>query len=148
MEGLIKKKDNKKKIIIMAVIVLIIGIIVFITINRYNLLKNKGIGVDNDEVIVKDIKVDDFDEITVVNARVEKKGKASSIYVKVQNNTGEDMEECDLKLIVTDANNKVLTTSYIKNFKNLKIGDSREFQVSTNDDLSNASSYVVEKVKE
>ena len=58
------------------------------------------------------------------------------------------MDKSDLKLTIYDKDDKVLLTSYIKEFNDFKKEEEREFQVSTANDISSASKYVVEKVEE
>ena len=139
------KDNNKKKIILMIGIVLVLGIILFVILNRNNLFKN-GI-ILNNKPVVEDIEVNNnINELTVLSSRIERMGKVSSIFIKVKNNTDQEILESDLKLTIYDKDNKVLLISNINKVDKFNVGDEREFQVSTNNDISNATKYVVEKV--
>jgi len=142
----IKGLNNKNKILIIIGIVLVLGISIFIILNSNNIFK-KSVALDEDKLIVEKIKIDDFNEITVLDSRIEKLGKLSDIYVKVKNNTGSNIDKSNLKLTIYDKDNNLLLTSYINEFNNFNVGDEREFQVSTISDISNASKYIVERVK-
>ena len=150
---LINKDNNKikelfknKKVLIIIGIVLVIGLGLFFILNK-DIIKN-GFILDNGKPIVKEIKVDNkLKEISVISSRIESVGKFSSIFIKIKNNTGSDIDKSDLKLTIYDKNNKLLLTSYIKEFNDFKVNEEREFQVSTNSDISDASKYVVEKVE-
>ena len=88
MDKEIIKKNNKKKkrLIIIIGIILVIGIGLFIILNRDNLFKNNNISnniVANDnKPIVENIKVESDDEIIVVSSRIEKMDKNFSILDK------------------------------------------------------------------
>ena len=141
------KDNNKKKIILIIGIVLVLGIIIFVILNRNNLFKNGIILDNNNKPVVKDIEINNnINELTVLSSRIEKTGKVSSIFVKVKNNTDQEISESDLKLTIYDKDNKVLLISNINKVDKFNVGDEREFQVSTNNDISNATKYVVEKV--
>ena len=141
------KDNNKKKIILIIGIVLVLGIIIFVILNRNNLFKNGIILDNNNKPVVKDIEINNnINELTVLSSRIEKIGKVSSIFVKVKNNTDQEISESDLKLTIYDKDNKVLLISNINKVDKFNVGDEREFQVSTNNDISNATKYVVEKV--
>ena len=150
---LINKDNNKikelfknKKVLIIIGIVLVIGLGLFFILNK-DIIKN-GFILDNGKPIVKEIKVDNkLKEISVISSRIESVGKFSSIFIKIKNNTGSDIDKSDLKLTIYDKNNKLLLTSYIKEFNDFKVNEEREFQVSTNSNISDASKYVVEKVE-
>ena len=143
------KDNNKKKIILIIGIVLVLGIIIFVILNRNNLFKNGIILDNNNKPVVKDIEINNnINELTVLSSRIEKIGKVSSIFVKVKNNTDQEISESDLKLTIYDKDNKVLLISNINKVDKFNVGDEREFQVSTNNDISNATKYVVEKVTE
>ena len=142
----IKNINNKNKILIIIGIVLVIGIGLFIILNRDNIFKSNNKVAINDKPIVEEIKVADFNEITVVSSRIEKLGNIASIYVKIKNNTNDVIDNSNLKLTIYDKDNNILLVSYIENVKKLEIGDEVEFQVSTEKDLNDASKYVVEKV--
>ena len=87
MDKEIIKKNNKKKkrLIIIIGIILVIGIGLFIILNRDNLFKNNNTSnniVANDKPVVENIKVESDDEITVVSSRIEKMDKNFSILDK------------------------------------------------------------------
>ena len=114
----ILKIDNKKKIIIVSII-LIIGVVSSLLIIN----KNNNKLVLNDKPVVEDIKVDSkINEITVVSSRIEKSGKAFSIFVKIKNNTDSVIENSNLKLSILDKNNEVILVSIIENVPKLEIG--------------------------
>ncbi len=143
------KDNNKKKIILIIGVVLVLGIVIFVILNRNNLFKNGIILDNNNKPVVKDIEINNnINELTVLSSRIEKIGKVSSIFVKVKNNTDQEISESDLKLTIYDKDNKVLLISNINKVDKFNVGDEREFQVSTNNDISNATKYVVEKVSE
>lgn len=122
------------------------GIVLFTIINRNNIFKNNK-AIVNDKPEVENIKVDNtINEITIVNSRIEKLGKSSSIFVKIKNNTNDAINNSNLKLTIFDKDDNILLVSIIQNIDKLEIGDEREFQVTTSNDISNASKYVVEKV--
>ena len=133
------KLNKKVTTIIIVVIALLVLIISAIVIKK--IIPNK------EKTIVEKIKVNDFNELTVISSRIEKQGTLSSIFIKVKNNTDKAIENGSLKLTVYDKDDKVLLISNIENVKKLEVGDEVEFQVSTNKDMSNAKKYVVEKNK-
>ena len=141
------KDNNKKKIILIIGVVLVLGIVIFVILNRNNLFKNGIILDNNNNPVVKNIEINNnINELTVVNSRIEKIGKVSSIFVKVKNNTDQEISESDLRLTIYDKDNKVLLISNINKVDKFNVGDEREFQVSTNNDISAANKYIVEKV--
>ena len=88
------KDNNKKKIILIIGIVLVLGIIIFVILNRNNLFKNGIILDNNNKPVVKDIEINNnINELTVLSSRIEKTGKVSSIFVKVKNNTDQVISE-------------------------------------------------------
>lgn len=136
---------NKKKIIIGVLIIIVIGLGIFIILNN-NKNKDKNNSKNNDKPIVENIEVESKSEITVIGARIEKLGNLSNIFVKIQNNTGNDIDKCDLRLTAFDKDNNMILESYVRDFKDFKEGAIEEFQVTSTNDLSNASKYVVEKI--
>ena len=136
---------NKKKIIIGVLIIIVIGLVIFIILNN-NKYKDKNNNKNNDKPIVENIEVESKGEITVIGARIEKLGNLSNIFVKIQNNTGNDIDKCDLRLTAFDKDNNMILESYVRDFKDFKEGAIEEFQVTSTNDLSNASKYVVEKI--
>ena len=144
-----KKKNDRVKIIIIGILVgILIGIISFVLLNKNNKGEvNKKVVIEEDKKIVEEIKVDDFNEISVIGSRIEKSGDKASIYIKIKNNTNEIIDNSNLKLTIYDKDNNLLLTYNIENIKKLDIGDEVEFQVATDKDLSGANKYVVEKVE-
>ena len=136
---------NKKKILIGVLIIIVIGLVIFIILNN-NKNKDKNNNKNNDKPIVENIEVESKGEITVIGSRIEKLGNLSNIFVKIQNNTGNDIDKCDLRLTAFDKDNNMILESYVRNFKDFKEGAIEEFQVTSTNDLSNASKYVVEKI--
>ena len=136
---------NKKKILIGVLIIIVIGLVIFIILNN-NKNKDKNNSKNNDKPIVENIEVESKGEITVIGSRIEKLGNLSNIFVKIQNNTGNDIDKCDLRLTAFDKDNNMILESYVRNFKDFKEGAIEEFQVTSTNDLSNASKYVVEKI--
>ena len=132
MDKEIIKKNNKKKkrLIIIIGIILVIGIGLFIILNRDNLFKNNNISnniVANDnKPIVENIKVESDDEIIVVSSRIEKMDKNFSIL---------------------DKDNQELLKTDVEIVKRLEIGDEVEFQVSSKKDINEAFKYIVKRVK-
>lgn len=145
MDKLIKKILSHKKIIIIIGIVLILLISLFIIFNRSNIFKSNKLVIDKNTTVEK-IKVDDFDEITVLSSRIEREDNSSSIYIKIKNNTKEVIDNSNLKLTIYDKDKNLLLESKIENIKRLEIGAEVEFQVSTNNNLKDASIYIVEKI--
>ena len=143
---LIKKKlNNKNRILLILGIVLVVGISIFLVLNRNNIFKSKKIAI-NDKPIIEKINVgSNINEITVTDARIEKLGTVSNIFVKMKNNTNSEIDKTDLKLNVLDNNNNILLVSIINNVEKFNIGSEREIQVATNNDISKAYKYVIEK---
>ena len=139
--------EDKKKLLVIVGIVLVVGICSVLLISNRNKLSNKNNKVAvNDQPVVEKIEVDStINEISVISARIEKLNDVSSIYVKIKNNTNSVIDKSDLKLISKDSSDNVLLTSFIKDFNDFKVGEEREFQVSTKNDITNASKYIVEK---
>ena len=139
--------EDKKKLLVIVGIVLVVGICSVLLISNRNKLSNKNNKVAvNDQPVVEKIEVDStINEISVISARIEKLNDVSSIYVKIKNNTNSVIDKSDLKLIIKDSSDNVLLTSFIKDFNDFKVGEEREFQVSTKNDITNASKYIVEK---
>ena len=136
---------NKKKILIGVLIIIVIGLVIFIILNN-NKNNDKNNNKNNDKPIVENIEVESKNEITVIGARIEKLGNLSNIFVKIQNNTGNDIDKCDLRLTAFDKDNNMILESYVRDFKDFKEGAIEEFQVTSTNDLSNASKYVVENI--
>ena len=137
-------KNNKNKMIIVS-IALLIGLVgIYLIIN--NKKNNKEVLV-SDKPIVENINVDSSNEITVVSSRIEKMGKAFSIYVKIKNNTNEVMEKGKVKLSIYDKDGQELLVTDVDIVKRLEVGDEVEFQVSSKKDISDASRYVIEKTE-
>ena len=142
--NIIRKLVNNKLLLIG--IIVIIGVVVFLVLNRNNIFKNGILLGGSNKPVVKDITVNNnVSELTVVSSRIEKLDKVSSIYVKVKNNTESEISETDLKLTIYDKDDKVLLISNIYKVDKFGVGDEREFQVSTANDISAAAKYVVEK---
>ena len=57
---------------------------------------------------VENIKVESDDEISVVSSRIEKMGKNFCIFVKINNNTKEVMENSKVELSILDIDNQEL----------------------------------------
>ena len=139
---------NKKKVIIIGVLIIIGICLITIIILKSNVFKNNkdNIVINKGKPVVEEIEVESNKEISVISARIEKLDNLSNIFVKIQNNTGSDIDKCDLKLTAFDNDNNIVLESYIKDFDNFKKESIEEFQVSSTNDLSKASVYKVEKV--
>ena len=138
---------KKDKIIIIVSILIVIGISIFILLNRNNIFK-KEISLKEDKLIIEKINVDSkINEIIVIDSRIEKLGKVSNIFIKIKNNTNNEIDKSDLKLIIYDKDNNIVLISNIYNVDKFNIGEEREVQVATNNDISNAYKYIVEKEK-
>ena len=144
MELFKKKVNNKNKILIIAVI-LIFGISIFLVINKNNIFKSKKLAL-NDKTIIEKINVDsNINEITVIDARIEKLNTISNIFIKMKNNTDNEIDKTDLKLTIYDKDNNIVLVSIINNVEKFNIGLEREIQLATNNDISKASKYIIEK---
>ena len=146
MNELIKKKNNNNnKLLLILGIVLVVGLTIVIIVNKNNIFKSKKVSL-NDKPIVEKINVDSkINEITVVESRIEKLGKLNNIYIKIKNNTNKEIDKSNLKLTIYDKDNIILLISSINDVEKFNIGEEREVQVATDNDISNASKYIVEK---
>lgn len=142
-------KNNKNKIIIIVSILLIVGVCVFIILNRNNIFKKIDKIVSNTKVTtnINDKINSNINEITVIEGKVEKIDKAVKIYIKMKNNTNEEIDKSNLKLLVYDINNNLIMETIIENVEKFAVGQERLIEVAANKDLTNASRYVIEKVK-
>ena len=138
---------KNKKIILIIGIVLIIGIGIFVLINRNNIFKSNNKVIVTDKPVVENIEVESDDEISVVSSRIEKMGKNFSIYIKIKNNTKEVMENSKVELSILDKDNQELLKTDVDIVKRLEVGDEVEFQISSKKDISEASKYIVKRVK-
>lgn len=138
---------KNKKIILIIGIVLIIGIGIFVLINKNNIFKSNNKVIVTDKPIVENIEVESDDEISVVSSRIEKMGKNFSIFVKIKNNTKEVMENSKVELSILDKDNQELLKTDVDIVKRLEVGDEVEFQISSKKDISEASKYIVKRVK-
>ena len=136
------KKEKIIKIIFIALIVGISGIIIISNkVKNSKLLLNEPI-VEN---IKEDVELNDLDEITVIDARIEKLEKTSYIFIKIKNNTNEVINKRDLKLTIKDKDDNILLVSYIKDVEELKTDEERGFQFATDNDIKDAFKYIIEK---
>ena len=144
MECELNKKNNSKLLLIIG-IVLVVGITIVIITNRNNIFKSKKVSL-NDKPVVEKINVDSkINEIMVVDSRIEKLGKLNDIYIKIKNNTDKEIDKSNLKLTIYDKDNNILLISGINDVEKFNIGEEREVQVATGNDITNASKYIVEK---
>ena len=144
-----KNRNNNKRIIIIIGIILVVGITIFFILNRKNIFKDDKKVAINDKPVVEKIDVtSNINEITVVEGRIEKLNKSSKIFVKIKNNTNDIIEQSNLKLTIYDKDNNILLISVIENLKEIAVGEEKSFQISTKDDITNASKYVVDKFEE
>ena len=149
LKGLMYKinglSDKNKIIILVVILILVVGLTIFFVIRNHN---NNKLILEEEKPVVEKIEINNtINEISVVSSRIEKLGRVSSIYVKVKNNTDSIIDKSDLKLTIKDKDDNILLTSYIKEFNDFKVSEEREFQVSTESDITAASTYTVEKVK-
>lgn len=139
---------NKKTAIIIAIgLVIIIGVIIFLLLNKDNLFNKNKKMIINDKPVVEKIEIsNNINEITVIDARIEKLGNISNIFIKIKNNTNGAIDKSDLKLTIYDKDNNAILVSNINNVDKFKVGEEREIQVATSNDITTAVKYVVEKV--
>ncbi|MGM9881228.1 MAG: hypothetical protein ACI31S_00060 [Bacilli bacterium] len=143
-----KKKLNKKNIILIILcllIILAIGIIIYLLILNNNNNNNNNSSTKFNNNLYEETEIEN---IKIKIEKIKYEDNYSDILLDISNNSNDDIDINDLKIIFKDDDNNTIAELFSYDNGILKIGESKTLSLSIDKDIANSTKVTYELIKE